>query len=77
MRSEVLGVWLGLWQGEFQKISAVWLRFYDAEGSLIPMAAEAEAQRAEAEAQRANAAEAEAAALRARLRELEGGPPEA
>lgn len=64
--SEELGLWLGLWDGEFQGNTTTWLRFYTPEGELVPTAAEAEAQRAEAEAaarQEAEArAEAEAAA---------------
>ncbi|MFQ5859660.1 MAG: Uma2 family endonuclease [Anaerolineae bacterium] len=79
--SEVLGLWLGTWEGEFQGERAVWLRFFDADGQLVltgEEAAQAEAeaerqraedaeQRAEAERQRAETAEAELARLRADL----------
>lgn len=75
--SEELGLWLGAWQGEFQRVKATWLRFYDAKNQLVYSLAEAEArhaksetQRAETEARRAEAAEAEVARLRARLAEL-------
>lgn len=72
--SQELNVWVGTWQGEFQRIVTTWLRFYTLEGQLIftpgeaaIQRAEAEAQRAEAEAQRAEAAEKEIARLRALL----------
>jgi Uma2 family endonuclease len=63
--SQELELWLGRWQGEQTGVEAVWLRFYDAGGQLVPTPAEAERQRAEA-------AEAEVARLRARLAELGG-----
>jgi Uma2 family endonuclease len=69
--SQEMDVWLGLWQGEFQRVNAVWLRFYASDGRLVltrseaeAQRADAEAQRAEVEAQRADAAEAELARLR-------------
>lgn len=72
--SEELRVWLGTWQGEFQRVRATWLRFYTSDGQLILTLAEAEAQRAEQEvqraeqeAQRAQVAEEEVARLRAVL----------
>ena len=82
--SEEMELWLGTWQGEFQRIETTWLRFYTPDGQLVLTLAEAEAQRAQAEAQRAqaeaqraqaeaqraDAAEAEVARLRARLAEL-------
>jgi Uma2 family endonuclease len=57
---EELGLWVGTWQGEFQGHDELWLRFYDADGQLVPI-------RAEAERQRAEAAEAELARLRQEL----------
>src|SRR5439155_1699811 len=54
-----LGLWLGPWKGEYQRYETVWLRFYDAEGRLVPTNAEA--------------AEAEVIRLKARLAELEAG----
>jgi len=72
--SEELDVWLGNWHGQFQRVTATWLRFYDEEGVLVPTLAEAEAQRADREAwrakleaHRAKAAEAEIARLREKL----------
>ncbi|MDJ1169646.1 Uma2 family endonuclease [Roseofilum sp. BLCC_M154] len=48
-----LGIGLGLWQGSYQKIDRLWLRFYDASGNWIPTPEERERQRAEQERQRA------------------------
>ncbi len=72
--SEEIGLWLGLWEGEFQRIHAVWLRFYTNDGALVLTRGEAEyeraeteARRAETESRRADAAEAELKRLRALL----------
>ena len=49
---------LTLWQGDYEGVTATWLRWRDAQGNLIPTGAErarAEHQRAEAERQRAEA----------------------
>ncbi len=43
------GLWLGLWRGIYKGPERLWLRWYDAEGDLIPTNAE----RAEQECQRA------------------------
>ncbi len=74
MWSEVLNVWLGKWEGVFIGQPATWLRFFDEENQLIPIAAEANAARAEEaarlaqqEAARADEAEARAARLEAEL----------
>ncbi len=89
--SEVLQLWLGTWEGEFQREHAVWLRFFDADGNLVPTEAEAAKARAraaearaaqEAEARRAaearaEAAEAELARLRAELARLRDESPSA
>ncbi len=75
---------LGLWEGEYQGIDRLWLRWYDGEGNLILTDAEREKRRAEeaqqqvaeaqqqlAEAQqRAEEAERRAEILAQRLREL-------
>ena len=53
--SEELGLWIGLWEGEFQRVNSVWLRFYNDDGQLILTRGEAESKRAEAEARRAEA----------------------
>ncbi|TAE55332.1 MAG: Uma2 family endonuclease [Oscillatoriales cyanobacterium] len=57
-----LGLGLGLWQGEFQGIDRLWLRWYDVDGNWI--LTEAEQQR-----QRAESAEAQLQSLIQRLRE--------
>ena len=54
------GVWLeqaelglGLWEGQYQGINRLWLRWYDQNGNWILTPAEQEAQRAEQATQRA------------------------
>jgi len=54
------GVWLeqaqlglGVWEGEYQGINRLWLRWYDHNNHWIPTPAEQEFQRAEQESQRA------------------------
>ena len=55
-----------MWEGEYEGVKAVWLRWCDREGNVIPTGAElAEAERARAEAERARAER-----LAARLRAL-------
>ena len=71
LRSDVLGVDLGLWHGEARAAERNWVRLYHPDGRLVPTpaeAAEAEAQRADAAEARAAAAEAELERLRSRLR---------
>jgi Uma2 family endonuclease len=53
--SSAFDAWLGVWEGIYLQQPALWLRLFDAEGKLIPTAAEAEGERAEAERQRAEA----------------------
>jgi Uma2 family endonuclease len=60
---EVLGVWVGTWQGVYQRFEDLWLRFYDRENRLVPSAEERE----RIERQRADALETELARLRAQL----------
>ena len=70
--SGVLNAWIGTWRGKFIGREDVWLRFFNDEGQLIPILAEAEAARAEAETARANteaAARQTAEAENARLQE--------
>jgi Uma2 family endonuclease len=62
--SEELGLWVGTWKGVYLTYDETWLRFYDRNGQLVPIPAEAEKQRAEA-------AVAELARLKDRLAELE------
>jgi Uma2 family endonuclease len=68
---------LDLWQGDYQGIKRLWLRWYDAQGNWIPTDGEAakqqldaERQRAEAAEKRANTAEQRAESLAQRLKEL-------
>ena len=71
--SRVFGAWVGEWEGEYHGARSRWLRLYDAEGRLIPTAAEAaqaEAARAQAEAERAQA-EAERAQAEAERAQAE------
>jgi len=80
MWSEQLGLWLGIWHGAHANRRATWLRFFTAEGAMIPTAAEradaerqradAERQRADAERQRADAEHARATAAEAELARL-------
>ena len=79
--SEVLGVWLGVSDLPYQGWRYRWLRYYDAEGRLVPTGEEAERQRAEAEHQRAEQerllreqAERRLAELEAELKRLRGEP---
>lgn len=61
-RSQVFGLELGVWRGEYRGKTLDWLRLFHPDGRLCPTSAEAERQRAEA-------AEAEVRRLRARLGE--------
>jgi hypothetical protein len=67
-----LGLWLGSWQGTIDREEAVWLRFYDQQGNLVPLPEEAAQQQAEAAQQRADIAEqrAEVAEKQGALRQL-------
>ncbi|CBN58447.1 MULTISPECIES: Uma2 family endonuclease [Kamptonema] len=60
---------LGLWQGEYQGVERLWLRWYDAEGNWVLTEAEFERERAEFERQRAEQAEAQLESLIQKLRE--------
>jgi Uma2 family endonuclease len=80
--SEQLKLWLGPWTGELHGEHAVWLRYYDAEGNLLPTGEEdAGAERAArlterqarlAAERRAADAEQRAQALEAELARLRG-----
>ena len=67
-----LGLWLGTWQGTIDREEAVWLRFYDQQGNLVPLPEEAAQQRADVAEQRADVAEqrAEVAEKQGSLRQL-------
>lgn len=65
--SEQLGAWLGLREGEYQGITAPWVRLFG-DGHMVPTGEEAGIQRAEA-------AEAEVARLQEELERLKGSKP--
>lgn len=65
--SDKLGLKLGLWKGVETGVDTTWVRLFNAQGRMIPTAAEAERQRADVERRRAEAAEAELVRLRALL----------
>jgi len=70
---EDIGLGVRLWEGEYEGVTAVWLRWCDREGNVIPTGAElaeAERQRAEEAQQRAEAERQRAERLAARLRAL-------
>jgi Uma2 family endonuclease len=81
-----VGLGLALWQGEYEGVEALWLRWTDLKGRLIPTGAEQaeqerqrteqERQRTEQERQRATAAEQRLEQLMARLREMGVDPLE-
>jgi hypothetical protein len=83
---EDIGLGVRLWDGEYEGVTAVWLRWCDREGNVIPTGAElaeaeraraeAERQRAEEEQRRAEAERARAERLAARLRALGIDPDE-
>jgi len=72
--SEVLGVWLGVSDAPFLGWRYRWLRYYDAEGRLVPTEAEQERQRAEQERLLREQAERRLAELEAELKRLRGEP---
>lgn len=74
--SKELNAWFGLWDGEFQRVRATWLRLYAPDGELVLTFAEAERLRAEIEHERAEAESQRADRLAAKLQEL-GIAPEA
>ena len=67
-----LGLWLGTWQGIIDRNEAVWLRFYDQQGNLVPLPEDAAEQRAQEAEQRAQEAEqrAQEAEQKGALRQL-------
>ena len=78
---ESLGFWLGTWSGTIDRETAVWLRFYEPSGNLVPLPEEAAQQQAQAAQQQAEAAQQQAQAQRqraerlaARLREMGEDP---
>ncbi|MGB5960188.1 MAG: Uma2 family endonuclease [Coleofasciculaceae cyanobacterium] len=55
-----LGFWLGTWQGTIDRETALWLRFYDSSGNLVPLPEEAAQQQAEVAQQQAEVAQQQA-----------------
>jgi len=76
---ETLGLWLGTWDGVIDREPGTgtchWLRFYDADGNVVPLPEEIAQQQAGQERQRAEQERQRAEKLAARLREL-GVDPE-
>ncbi|MCL1463780.1 Uma2 family endonuclease [Argonema galeatum] len=68
---------LGLWQGEYQGINRLWLRWYDVEGNWIPTDAEAAQQQADIERQRTQEAEQRTQEAEQRAQEAEQRAQEA
>lgn len=68
--SETLGLWLGTWEGTIIRETAVWLRFYDRSGNLVPLPEEAAVAQAEQERQKAEQERQKAERLTAQLRAL-------
>jgi Uma2 family endonuclease len=70
LQPDGLGVWLkeaelglGLWQGAYQGMERLWLRWYDRDGQWLPTPTELASQRAEQERQRAERLAAQLRAL--------------
>ena len=75
---DTVGLGLTLWQGEYEDMEALWLRWTDREGRLIPTSAEwarREQQRATEAEQHAEQERQRAERLAAMLRELGVEPP--
>jgi Uma2 family endonuclease len=73
--SPALHLWIGPWEGTYQRDAATWLRFYDPESRLLLTSqeiAEMERARADAAQARADSAEAELSRLREELTRLRG-----
>lgn len=65
--SQRLGMWLGTWEGTIERISAIWLRFYNPEGQLVLLPEEAAEQQASEAQQQANEAQRRAEETEAML----------
>jgi hypothetical protein len=70
LQPDGLGVWLkeaelglGLWQGVYQGMERLWLRWYDRGGQWLPTPTELASQRADQETQRAERLAAQLRAL--------------
>jgi hypothetical protein len=58
---------LGTWEGTIDRETAIWARFYDPEGNLIPLPEEAAQEQAAAAQEQAAAAQEQAAAAQEQL----------
>ena len=67
---QTLEFWLGTWEGTIDREPAIWLRFYDQAGNLVPLPEEAAQQQLETAQQQAQSEHQRAEALAARLREM-------
>jgi Uma2 family endonuclease len=66
LHCRTLGLSLGEWEGEYQGVRQIWVRFFGPSDAVVPLFAEAADQRAEAEQRRAEAAQQHAEAERQR-----------
>lgn len=67
---QTLGLWLGTWEGTIDRHQSIWLRFYNPEGELVLLPAEAAQQQANQAQQRVEEMEAMLAKYRERFGEL-------
>ncbi len=58
---------MGTWEGTIDRETAIWARFYDSEGNLIPLPEEAAQEQAAAAQEQAAAAQEQAAAAQEQL----------
>ncbi len=66
----ILCYWLGTWEGTIDRETAIWARFYDSEGNLIPLPEEAAQERAAAAQEQLNATQQALEAERQRSQRL-------
>jgi hypothetical protein len=67
---ETLGYWLGTWEGTIDRETAIWARFYDAQGNLVPLPEEAAQQELNATQQALEAEKQRSQLLEVRLQEM-------
>lgn len=72
LQSQPLGRWLGTWEGTTERQGAEWLRFYNENGSLVPLpkaAARSEVEQVEQERDQARTQAEQQSLLAERLAE--------
>lgn len=69
--SQSLELWLGTWEGTIERETAVWLRFYNAQGQLVLLPEEAAQQQAAQAQQQLTAAQQQLTQEQQRIQELE------